>query len=174
MRRAGVVALLALAPGCRRAAPAPTDQGQVVAAPAAAASEAAPPDHLAPGELVEGTETALGVKLPRDLRLEATFADVAYARGLAPVHSLVTYFRARLRDGGLREGEESATFEHVHAPSRPDRELTVHLGRTVGGVRVELRDTTPPVLPKLPDDAARYRQVGLTPEGRWLDPAHLN
>jgi hypothetical protein len=140
----------------------------------ATASVAPPVDHLAPGELVEGTEVALGVKLPRDLRLVEAFPDVAYARGLAPVHSLVLYFRARLRDGSLHEGEEAATFEHVHAPARLDRELTVHIGTTIGGVRVDIRDTTPPVLPNLPDDTARYRQVGLRPDGKWMDPTHLD
>jgi hypothetical protein len=131
-------------------------------------------DHLAPGELVEGTKVAMGIKLPRDIFLEEAFDNVAYARGLVPVHPLVLYFRARVRDGSLREGELSATFEHVHAPSRPDRELSIHMGTTVGGVRVEIRDTTPPVASNLPNDEARLRQVGLRPDGRWLDPKHLN
>ncbi|MGO9837499.1 MAG: hypothetical protein ACLP1X_25185 [Polyangiaceae bacterium] len=171
--RAGALALFVLSLGCHRSEPTDTEQAPV-AVPMAAASVAAPVDHLAPGELVEGTEVALGVKLPRDLRLVEAFSDVAYARGLAPVHSLVTYFRARLRDGSLHEGEEAATFEHVHAPARLDRELSVHIGATIGGVRVDFRDTTPPVLPNLPDDTARYRQVGLRPDGKWVDPTHLD
>jgi hypothetical protein len=108
---------------------------------------------------------ALGVKLPRDLHLEEAFNDLAYARGA---------FRARLRDGNLHEGEEAATFDHVHAPGRPDRELSVHIAATAGAMRVELRDTTMPVTSSLPNDEARFRQVGLTPDGRWLDPTHLH
>lgn len=168
------VALLPLALGCRHPSPAETDSAGTVAAPVAATSEAPPVDHLAPGELIEGTQVALGLKLPRDLRLEEAFADVAYARGLAPLHSVVTYFRERLKDGSLREGEQAATFMNVHAPGRPGRELSVEIGATLGGVRVEIRDTTPPVLPALPNDEARFRQVGLSPDGRWLDPTHLN
>jgi hypothetical protein len=117
---------------------------------------------------------ALGVKLPRDLHLEEAFNDLAYARGAVPLHSLVQYFRARLRDGNLHEGEEAATFDHVHAPGRPDRELSVHIAATAGAMRVELRDTTMPVTSSLPNDEARFRQVGLTPDGRWLDPTHLH
>jgi hypothetical protein len=170
--RVAAVVILALGLGCRGR----SGDGEPTPAPAPieTASRRAPADHLAPGELIEGTQVALGVTLPRDLHLEETFTDVAYAKGLAPVHSLVQYFRARLRDGSLREGDTTATFDHVHAPGRPDRELSVHIAETIGAVRVEMRDTTPPPQSNLPDDEARFRQVGLRPDGQWLDPTHLN
>ena len=175
-RGVGVIALAVLGLGCHgRAEPTESESPSVASPPAsAAASEPPPPDHLAPGELLEGTQVAFGVKLPRDLQLEEAFDNVAYARGSASVHSLVGYFRARLRDGSLHEGETSATFDHVHAPSRPERELSVHMTTTMGGVRVEMRDTTPPRQSNLPNDEARFRAVGLGPDGRWIDPTHLN
>jgi hypothetical protein len=133
-----------------------------------------PVDHLAPGELVEGTEQAFGVKLPRGMHIEAAFVDVVYAQGPALLHPAVEYFRARLRDGGLHEGERAAMFEHVHVPGKPGVELSLRVEPATGGLRVVLRDTTPAVLPVLPDDGARRRAVGLTPEGRLLDPTHLD
>jgi hypothetical protein len=172
----GALALAVLGLGCR-SGPAPSERDappSALSPPGAAASGEAPSDHLAQDELVEGSEVALGVKLPRDLKLEQAFSDLAYARGFASVHSLTTYFRARLRDGSLREGESSATFEHVHTQARPDRELTVRIGTAPGGARIELRDTTQRPSSSLPNDEARLRQVGITPEGRWVDPAHLN
>lgn len=169
-RCTGAIALVSLSLGCR-GRPAPVDDQTPAPAPVATASSEQPPvDHLAPDELLEGTQVALGVTLPRDLRLEGAFDNAAYARGTASVHSLVQYFRARLHDGGLREGETSATFEHVHAPARPGHELNVHIGTTLGGVRVELRDTTPAIPLSAADDEARLRQVGLTRDGRWIDP----
>jgi hypothetical protein len=148
----------------------PTASSRVVTASASATA----PDHLAPGELVEGRTTALGVVLPRDLRLDASFMDVAYASGPVGVHPLVQYFRARLTDGSLREGPEAATFERVHAAGAPGKELEVRILLQPGGSRVEVRDATPPPVPALPDESARWRQVGLTPKGRLADPTHLD
>jgi hypothetical protein len=105
--------------------------------------------------------------------VKAAFADVVYAQGPVALRPVVHYFRARLRDGGLREGEAAATFEHVHVPGSPGLELNVRVEPLPGGVRVVMRDTTSSPLPLLPDDDARRRAVGLTPEGRLLDPTHL-
>jgi hypothetical protein len=185
MRGGALLALLALTSACGRV---PEEEAVQQAAPAVAPAPSAStthgPDQLAPGELVEGGEKAFGIVLPRDLRVEETFADVVYASGPVGIHALVQYFSARVTEGGVREGPDAATFEHVHArggaspPNHPtdhvDRDLTLRILRQGGGVRVELRDTTPPVIPVLPDEAQRWKQVGLTPEGRIADPTHLD
>jgi hypothetical protein len=142
------------------------------AAPVPASSM--PIDHLAPGELVEGGQQAFGLTLPRDVRIEQAFADVVYARGRVPVHALVQYFHARLQEGGMREGERSASFDHVKVRGKPGLELAIHIMDEPGGTRVEIRDTTPPPAPGLPDEASRWKQVGLTPDGRLADPTHLD
>ncbi len=135
---------------------------------------AAPVDHLAPGELAEGDGRAFGLVLPRDVQVEATFAEVVYASGAIGIHPLTKYFRAHLEGGSLEEEDMSATFVRVRIPATPGREFRVHIGRSPNGARVEIRDTTPPPAPDLPDEAARWRAVGLTPEGRVIQPAHLN
>lgn len=145
----------------------------------AAGSEAGPPapapvDHLAAGELIEGTEQAFGLTLPRGLVITGNFVSVVYASGRLTVHPVVEYLRARLEGGDLREGEASATFEHVAVHGRPGVELTVHVSASVAGVRVEMRDTTPVPAPHLANDAERMRHVGLTPTGRFVDPTHLD
>jgi hypothetical protein len=174
VRAMWIVALVAGAAACRSApeatpAPAQTDTPLETPPPAPA-----PVDHLAPGELVEGSDQAFGLTLPRDLRVEAAFSDVVYASASAAVHPIVAYMRARLREGTLREGDASATFEHVKVPGKPGLELFVRVIRMPGTTRVEIRDTTPRPAPDLPDEAARWRQVGLTPEGRLLDSTHLD
>jgi hypothetical protein len=145
-----------------------------MAASALPAPVAAPVDHLAPGELAEGDARAFGLILPRDLHVEATFAEVAYAQGKIAVHPLAKYFRAHLEGGSFEEDDMSATFVRARIPAAPGREFRVHVGRSPNGARVESRDTTPPPVPDLPDEAARWRAVGLTPEGRVIQPTHVD
>jgi hypothetical protein len=169
--RALAAGALALAVAACRAHPSPdlADGG-----PASEAT-ATPVDRLAPGELVEGAEEAYGLKLPRGLDVTSRFATVVYASGRLPVHPVVDYFRARLQGGELREGATSATFQHVMVRGgMPDRELSVHIAETIAGVTVEMRNTTPPHIPEMPNDAERLKRVGLTPQGAFLDPKHLD
>src|SRR5579862_3989582 len=88
----------------------------------------APVDHLAPGELIEGTAKAFGLTLPRDLQVDRTFAEVVFTSGEVGIHPLAKYFRARLEGGTLQEDDTSATFTHVRVPSLPTRELTIKIG----------------------------------------------
>jgi hypothetical protein len=170
--RALATAALATAVAACRAHPTP-DLLAADGGPAAEAS-ATPIDRLAPGELVEGTDEAYGLKLPRGLDVTSRFAPVVYASGRLPVHPVVDYFRARLQGGDLREGPTSATFQHVLVRGgTPDRELSVRIAETIAGVTVEMRNTTPPHIPEMPNDAERLKRVGLTPQGAFLDPKHL-
>jgi hypothetical protein len=150
--------------------------------PAPAASEVvkAPVDHLAPNELLEGSERAFGLVLPRGVRVDKPFNDIVYASGQVPLEGVKQYIRTRVRDGKMIEGDFShqdvTTFDHVRVPINPDRELVivVHpvLG-TVGMTRLEIRDVTPVPAPKLPDDRARWAAAGLKPNGQVLDPTKL-
>ncbi|MCA9627098.1 MAG: hypothetical protein KC766_05515, partial [Myxococcales bacterium] len=53
------------------------------AAPAAASASSAPHpiDHLAKGELAQGTEKVFGLAIPRKMRVERRFLDAAHAVG---------------------------------------------------------------------------------------------
>jgi len=167
----GAVAMAWLC-ACARA---PSAEDRPLPQPSVAPAPVAPVDHLAPGELVEGTEHAFGLTFPRDLRIDRTFAQVVYASGEVGIHPLVKYFRARLQGGALDEEDTSATFNHVRAPSVPQRELSIRIAQAIGNrVRAEIRDSTPPAAPDLPDEAARWRNVGLTPQGKVLEPVHTN
>ena len=164
---AGVVAVAACGKGREDAPSTPS-----AAAPSASATTV-PLDQLAPGELLEGSEEAFGLKLPRGLVVEHRYPGTVYASGPFTVHSLVEYFRPRLRDGSLREGKESATFQRVHVPGQPGLEAEVRIRIELGTTRVEIANIPPPPNPNLPDEAARWRTVGLQPGGKVLDPTHL-
>jgi hypothetical protein len=157
---------------CARA---PSAEDRPPPPPSVAPAPVAPVDHLAPGELVEGTEHAFGLTLPSDLRIDRSFAQVVYATGEVGMHPLAKYFRARLQGGALDEEDTSATLTHVRVPSVPQRELYIRIAPAIGSrVRAEIRDSTPPPAPDLPDEAARWRNVGLTPQGKVLEPVHTN
>ncbi len=173
MRAARFAVLLIAAAGCNSAPPPEATGGG--AAPAASSAEAVPTEHLAPDELVEGTQDAYGIKLPRGMDVTGRLNDRVFATGYFQVHPLVQYFRARLQDGELREGKESATFEHVKVPGKPGVELAIRVTpATTGGMDVTVMDTTKPPAPDLPNEEARWKAVGLTKDGKVLDPKHLD
>jgi hypothetical protein len=170
----GVLGALATLAACRSHSTS-TDGSEHAPTTGSAATAPAPPaDHLAPGELLEGTEHAYGVALPQGLHVDYTFASEVLASGQLTVHPLVQYFQARLNGGGLREGAGSATFEDVKASTGRGPPLTIHIAQVRDSVRVSVHDDTPPRVTPLPDEAARWKQVGLTPSGRIADPTHLD
>jgi hypothetical protein len=168
--RAIALGLLVAAGACHKEDPSGGDAP--VADPAPVASSK-PADHLAPDELVEGDQKAFGVVLPRDVHVDGAFTDLLIASAHVGVHPLTKYFRAHLGEGSLREGDEAATFEHVHVPGNTVSEYTLRIVLSKGFTRIEMRDTTPPLQPDLPNDTARWKRAGLTPQGKPLDPSHF-
>ncbi|MGD0674160.1 MAG: hypothetical protein ABSC94_02000 [Polyangiaceae bacterium] len=161
---------VALAVGCHPS----NEPTNLQTAPTTAPPKATPADHLGPDELLEGTIDAFGVVLPRSLHVDGRFHDVVYASGPLSLHPLVTYLRARLEGGDLREGPTTATFDHVRALAKRGPDLRIHVEAALNAVHLEVHDETQPSLPAFPDEAARWRHVGLTPDGRLADPTHLD
>jgi hypothetical protein len=150
----------------------PNDTGAASSGNPVVPMASAPPDHLAPGELVEGSEQAFGVALPRGMQVTQSFVDLVTATGPVSVQSLSRYLGARLVGGTLREGTDAATFEHVAARGKPEPELLVKITSTFAGARLEINKVTHQQVHLLPDEEARWRQVGLTPQGKIVDPSH--
>jgi len=151
-----------------------TDDNQAPVPQAAPAPAAPPVDHLAPGELAEGTEHAFGLVLPGVLHIDATFSDLVTGSANVIVHPLTKYFRAHLQGGTVDEGDTAATFDHTSIPAAPSRVFRIHIQRSPGGSLVEIRDVTPPPFPDLPDEAARWRAAGVTPDGHLIVPKHVD
>jgi hypothetical protein len=171
-RRAAALAALAIgvaASGCRSSdvqTPAPS------AAPAPARV-----DSLGPGELVEGSERAFGVLLPRDLKIVSAFADVVYARGAPGTQAVTDYLLAHTEGGSQHKENGGVRFDHVTAAGSTGPLLQITVSSTSKGTEVVLRDQTPPPLPPGYEDmsvAEKWRTVGLTPDGKILDWKHLN
>lgn len=139
--------------------------------------DAGPTDHLAPGEAAEGREKAYGLALPQASSIRTRFdRTIGVVSPLSP-DELASFVRARVKDGRVVAGVGSTRFEDVVVPSDPQRRLTIDVRPThlVDGLRSEMtvRDVTPPPVEPNLSEADRWKKAGLTPEGRPLDPKHL-
>jgi hypothetical protein len=155
-----------LLPACRR------HEAAIAAEPP---PSAAPVDHLAAGELVAGDRKAFTLVLPRDVRVDQGLTDVVFASGLVSASDLANYIRHRVRDGTVSVGATATIFDQVKAVDDPGRTLFIRIvaGPNGQGARIEVRDVTPPLEPNLSGTAERWRQFGLDPNGKLLDPQHL-
>jgi hypothetical protein len=176
-----VVGLVAAPLSCRgrdddtRVVEVPHDRPQ---APALLAADgaAAPHDHLAPGELIEGKEAVFGIALPLNFHVTAGFTDQAIAIGPSKAADVANYLRARVPAHSTTVGAASTLFEHVQSAAVPGRDLAIRVEPLPdgSGTRILVRDVTPPpTAPDIPEDE-RWREAGLDPQGRILDPTHLN
>jgi hypothetical protein len=169
MRTLVVVGLALALTSCKRA---PADDEPASRA-ARSLPAAVPLDHLAPGELVEGTDKLFGLPVPRVMTLAWTFKDRGLAQGDIEPERVANYVRARVKDGKITAGASSTVFDGVHHASDPKRLLRIRIERLHGRCQLEVIDITPAQQPPDPgNDEARWRAAGFTPQGKPLDPMH--
>jgi hypothetical protein len=139
------------------------------------AASAPPVDRLAPGELIPWDKKAFAIVLPRDLTVDHALPEVVWASGPVGASDLANYVRARVRDGAVTVGATATVFDQVKPIDDPSRLLYIRIfsGPMGRGARMEVRNVTPPPLPNLPNEEERWKQMGLSPDGKILDPKHL-
>src|SRR5258706_231399 len=71
------------------------------------ADTAPPADHLGEGELLEGTEKAFGLTLPRLVKVDSRFVDLVYASGTPRPDAVANYIRERVRFGCDGRGHDA-------------------------------------------------------------------
>src|SRR5438445_3061217 len=135
--------------------------------PPAIDAGATPADHLGEGELLEGTDKAFGLVLPRRVKVDHAFVDMVFASGDARPDAVANYIRARVRSGAVRIGAANTLFEKVQIPANPGREYSIRVasGEMGQGCVIELRDVTPPP-PLQGSEEDKWRAVGMSPDGR--------
>ncbi len=150
---------------CHRKSSAPVEAGS--AAPAN--SVARPVDHLASDELAAGTADVWGFVVPRDMRIEHVFPEIAYVVGPVQPDALANYVRERVTVSHVEIGAGRTIFPNAHIKGGSDHYYELDVIPEPGGTRLQIQDLTPvKVTPGLSDEE-RWKQAGLTPQGRPLD-----
>jgi hypothetical protein len=152
--------------------------GKADPSPAAASSEPAakpraqtPVDRLAPDELAAGTGDVWGFVVPREMRVEHRFRDMAQLVGPVTPDALANYVRDRVVVSHVEIGAARSIFPNARIKAgAADRVYEFDVIPEPGNTRLIIHDTTPPEATPGLSDAERWKQAGLTPEGRPLDP----
>jgi hypothetical protein len=145
--------------------------------PPPAQQQARPPDRLAPGELPIGADKAFALPLPRASRIMQRYGGSFTVVSQHTPEQIANFVRIHVKGGSVTAGTNATQFEDVVVPDEPKRHLSIEVrgGSFVNGAHTELvvRDITPaPSDPKLSDEE-KWKKAGYTPEGRVLDPKHL-
>jgi hypothetical protein len=144
-------------------------------ADAAPAPSAAARDKLGPDELIDGPLHAFELKLPAGMVIREAFTTVVYAWGPIDPMKLANYLRGQVKGGTISVGAAATVFEQVTVPANAGRLLRVRVESAGQGraSQLEVRDITPPRQAPAADDAERWKRVGMSPDGKLLDPSHL-
>jgi hypothetical protein len=160
---------------CRRA-PAPGAIPSATPSVVASAPEPKLVDRLAPGELEPGMSQVFGFDVPRGMRVQGVFLEVAYVQGHVTPESLANYVRERVEVERVEIGAASTVFPRAHIKrGAPERLYDFTVSPGAGDLtELVIRDVTPrPKSPAGMSDADRWRQAGRKPDGTPLDPSEL-
>lgn len=159
--------LLAASVGCKRDTPEAADAGPPRGGP----------DHLAEGEIPEGKEKAFTLPLPRAVRVGPRFEGTVHVACQHTPEELANFVRARVRDGKVSTGTAATLFEGVSVATAPDKKLRIEVRRSspLSGFRSEMtvQDVTPTANDPNLSEADRWKKAGMTPDGKLLDPKHM-
>jgi hypothetical protein len=150
-----------------------TEHGPSSASSAQAAVSAAPHpvDRLAQGELAAGKGEVWGFVVPREMQVEHRFPEVAHLIGPVKPDALANYVRDRVVVSHVEIGAARTIFPNARIKAgAANRVYEFDVIPEPGMTRLVIRDTTPPKASPGLSDAERWKQAGLTPEGRPLDP----
>jgi hypothetical protein len=144
-------------------------------APAASSTPAPNVDRLDPQEIPEGTSSAFGLKLPRDMKVTFTGPTEVDAVGQINAERVANYVRKRVKVDGIELGAARTVFSNAHViGDTTDRPLRVEVIVTHQGTELVVRNLAKPKIldPDLsPDD--RKRQYGIDPNGDKVDPTKM-
>lgn len=164
-----LAASLVLLPSCRRDVVQKQDAGP--------SPSALPPDHLATNEVPEGKERAFGFPLPVAIRISARFPDSMQILTAYTPEDLANYVRSRVKEGKTVAGTSVTRFDDAVPTADPTKRLVIEVRRApmTSSLRSELvvRDVTPKPVVDSDTPAERMRKAGLTPDGKLLDPKHM-
>jgi hypothetical protein len=144
-----------------------------VAAPASTSAH----DRLAPGEAAPGVERAFELALPRGAQIERRFENQVWVLAPIPPEELATWVRERSPRSEPLVGPRGTIFPDVTLSEMP---AGAHLRITITTRSISATTTMlveryedPPQPHAEPYDEI-MKKSGLTPDGKLLDPKHLD
>jgi len=138
------------------------------------ASANKPVDRLAPNELAQSSSEVFGFPLPRGMKVEQAFSDVAYSAGNVTPEAVANYVRSRVEVSHVEVAATRTVFPNARIKSgAKDRVYQLEVSPDRGGTKLVIRDVTPPVPARGLSEAERWRRAGMTPDGKPLDPNKL-
>ena len=164
-------AVCLLCTSCQRKA------GQSLASLSSARTSRAAPkpvDRLAPDELAAGNADVWGFAVPREMQVEHRYQGVTHIAGRVKPDALANYVRDRVVVSHVEIGAARTIFPNARIKGgAANKVYELEVIPEASTTRLVIRDTTPPPIEPGLSDAERWKQAGLTPEGRPLDPKHF-
>jgi hypothetical protein len=128
-------------------------------------------DSVPEGELAEGAIDAFGLKLPRPMKLKAKLLDTIFATAGLSLERVSNYVRERVEAERIETGPKKTVFRGAKVEGT-SRVLHIEvIARSSNIVDLVVRDQTQKPAPQGLTEEERWRQAGLTPDGRVL-PEH--
>jgi hypothetical protein len=127
-------------------------------------------DSVDEKELAEGTRAAFGLKLPRDVKVTASFRDAVFAAGVMPLDSITNYVRDRVQAERVDTAPKKTVFQHAKVKSDPARRVRVEVWVSAPGkIQMVVRDETQKEPEPGLTQEERWRRAGMAPGGKPLD-----
>ncbi len=168
VHRSALALALLLAAGCHK------KRVVVGTQPAASASARPPVDHLEPGELAPGKDIVFGMPVPRSMTVDRRYPDAAHISGSVTPESVANYVRKRVIVSRVEIGAARTVFPAAKIKGGDLNKIyRIEVVPSPGRTKLVIRDITKPPMTQGLSEAERWKRAGLTPDGKPLDPKHL-
>jgi hypothetical protein len=166
--RIALLIVVGLLPACRKPRPSTETAPPVASIPA---------DRLAPGEAAPGQEKAFDLVLPRGGKIDRVFGNTVYAFVALPPETVASYIRAQADEAMAVVGPTGTVIPKLHVRGAgPGYWLRVEI---TGGPRPDetllvvdrVEDNKP--MPSATTNEELMKEVGLTPDGKLLNPKRV-
>ncbi len=138
--------------------------------PSASAAARVPVDRLGPGELAPGNDVVFGLPIPRRMRLDQRFEDVAYVSGKVRREQLSNYVRKRVSVAHVEVGAARTVFPAARINGDTTRRTyRIEIMRDGIGARMVIKDLSKPQAVKGLTQPERWKRAGMTPQGELID-----
>ena len=127
-----------------------------------------------PGELAESDVRALGLALPRGMRIERYFNDSVIVKGRILPEPIANYVRQRVEGSTVEIGVARTVFNNAHVKGQPpDKRVRVEVASDQMDTVLLIRDITPPPLDRGLSEDELWRRTGISKDGKIIDPAQM-